>query len=163
MLTRRRERTMKRQFSSNRCQSSVILLAALWASITTAGQARAEGPLKIGFVYISSVSDLGWTQAHDEGRKFLEKTMNGRAQRVQTTIAENVPETAQVERVVEKMIAQGNKLIFSTSYGYLEPVLRVAARHPDVIFMQCQRHSSAKNVGTYFASQQDPMYIAGFV
>jgi basic membrane protein A and related proteins len=154
---------MNRQFSFIEFRLSIILVAALLASITTAGQVLAEGPLKVGFVYIGSISDLGWTQTHDQGRKYLEKTMNGRAQRVQTTIAENVPETAQVERVVEKMIAQGNKLIFCTSYGYLEPVLRVAARHPDVIFMQCQRHSSAKNVGTYFASQQDPMYVAGFI
>jgi basic membrane protein A and related proteins len=156
---------MKQEFPSSKFRLLVIFLAAIGALATTGQQTLGQGsqPLKVGFVYISSVTDLGWSQAHDQGRKYLEKTMNGRAQRVQTTFVENVPENSQVERVVEKMIAQGNKLIFSTSYGYLEPLLRVAARHPDVIFMQCQRHSAAKNVGTYFASQQDPMYIAGFI
>ena len=150
---------MKENFLS---KFRLLLAAQIWALAITSPPALAvDGqPLKVGFVYVSSVSDLGWTMAHDQGRQYLEKTLGGR---VQTTVAENIPETAQVERVVEKMIAQGNKLIFSTSYGYLEPVLRVAARHPDVIFMQCQRYSRAKNVGTYFASQQDPMYIAGFV
>ncbi len=122
--------------------------------------AQNNSPLKIGFIYVSPVSDLGWSGAHEQGRKYLDKAMQGH---VQTTIAESVPESAEVERVAEKMIAQGNKLIFSTSYGYLEPILRVAARHPDVIFMQCQRRSTTKNVGTYFARQADPLYIAGFI
>ena len=77
----------------------------------------------------------------------------------------NIPESAEVERVMEKMIAQGYKLIFAASYGYLEPALRVAARHPDVVIMQCQRSvpPTIKNVGTYFGRQFEAMYIAGVV
>ncbi len=83
--------------------------------------------------------------------------------KVQTVIAEKIPESAEAERVLERMIAQGCKLIFTTSYGYLEPDLRVVARHPDVIFMQVNRFKTAKNLGTYFSHQYQPMYIAGVV
>jgi basic membrane protein A len=82
---------------------------------------------------------------------------------VQTTIVENIPESAEVERVMEKMIASGTKLIFPTSYGYLDPALRVATRHPDVIFMHCGGYKNAKNLGTYFAYIHEPMYVAGVV
>jgi basic membrane protein A len=143
-----------------RAQVLTVLTLASQASVAQPSDAADSQPLKVGFVYVSSVKDLGWSEAHDRGRQYLEKALGDR---VRTTIAENIPETGEVERVVEKMISQGNKLIFSTSYGYLEPVLRVAARHPEVVFMQCQRHSSAKNVGTYFADQHDPMYTAGYV
>jgi basic membrane protein A and related proteins len=119
-----------------------------------------DRPLKVGFIMVGPVADLGWNYAHDQGRKFLEGSLKGK---VKTTFAENIPESGEVERVMEKMIAQGNRLIFATSYGYLEPGLRVAARHPEVIIMQCQRSTppSAKNFGTYFANQYDPTYIVG--
>src|SRR5262249_39165402 len=78
---------------------------------------------------------------------------------------ERVSEGAEAERVMEKMIAQGARLIFSTGFGYLEPVLRVAARHPDIVIMQCERScpSSASNVGSYFAIDYAPLYVAGIV
>lgn len=117
-------------------------------------------PLKVGFITTGPVNDSGWNCAHNEGRRFLGNAMKDR---VQTMLAENVPESAEVERVMEKMIAQGAKLLFCTSYGYLEPALRVAKRHPDVIFMQCQRSSSVKNIGHYYAKQFEPLYVAGFI
>jgi basic membrane protein A len=83
--------------------------------------------------------------------------------RVRTILAENIPENAESERVLEKMIAQGCKLIFTTSYGFLDPALRVAARHPDIVFMQVNRDITAKNLGTYFSWQYQPLYIAGVV
>jgi basic membrane protein A and related proteins len=120
----------------------------------------ANKALKVGFVLVGPISDYGWNAAHNEGRRVLEKTLGDK---VQTLIAENVPENATAERVMEKMIAQDAKLLFCTSYGYLEPALRVAQRHPDVVIMQCQRSSSAKNVGHYFAKQFEPLYVAGFI
>lgn len=130
--------------------------------IYAASSESLQQPLKVGFVCVGPVNDWGWNYAHDLGRKFLEASMHGK---VTTTLVENIPESAEVERVVEKMIAHGCKLIFTTSYGYLEPTLRVAARHPDVIFMQSQRvvPSNVKNVGTYFGRQYEPMYVAGVV
>ena len=102
--------------------------------------------LKVGFIMVGPITDLGWNYAHDQGGIFI-RISNARQSK--TSIAENVPESAEVERVMEKMIAQGNKLIFSTSYGYLEPALRVAARHPDVVIMQSHRCVPiyAKNIG----------------
>ncbi|MBY0360248.1 MAG: BMP family ABC transporter substrate-binding protein [Candidatus Obscuribacterales bacterium] len=128
----------------------------------TLGAARAEAPLKIGFITTGPVNDLGWNYAHEQGRLFLQKTLGGQ---VETTVMESVPESAEAERVLEKMIAKGNKLIFTTSYGYLEPASRVAKRHPDVVIMQCQRSvpASWKNMGTYFANQYELMYVTGFV
>ena len=119
-------------------------------------------PLKIGFITVGPVTDWGYNYAHDQGRKFIEKSMAGQ---VQTAIVEKIPENADVERVMEKMVASGTKLIFATSYGYLESILRVAARHPDVIFESCGRDipDGIKNVGSYFAKQYEPVYVAGVV
>ncbi len=119
-------------------------------------------PLKVGFIMVESVHDWGWNWAHEQGRQYMEKQLHGQ---VQTSVAENVPETAEAERVMEKMIAQGIKLIYATSYGYLEPALRVAARHPDVIIMYCGRLNPhpMPNVGTYVDSYHDPVYCAGIV
>lgn len=148
-------------------RSFALAIFLVWGQATKVST-RAESnnqPLKIGFIMVGPVADWGWNYAHDQGRKFLEDKLKGR---VQTTVAENVPESAEVERVMEKMIAQGNKLIFATSYGYLEPALRVAARHPDVIVMHCGRPNPhpMKNVGSYaidFVNHFAPMYVAGIV
>ncbi len=126
---------------------------------------RTVTPLKIGFIMVGPVADKGWNYAHDQGRKFTESKLKGQ---VVTTVAENIPESAEVERVMEKMIAQGNKLIFATSYGYLEPALRVAKRHPDVTIMHCGRDNPhpMKNVGSYgidFGDHYFPTYASGIV
>ena len=96
------------------------------------------------------MSDWGWNYAHNQGRLYLESKMPNQ---IKTTIAENIPENSDAERVMEKMIAQGNRLIFTTSHGFLEPAEKVAARHPNVVFMQLGRSSSLKNIGAYY-----PMY-----
>jgi basic membrane protein A len=131
-------------------------------SIISAWAAAYQAPLKIGFVMVGPVNDMGYNLAHDLGRRFMEGQLSSR---VETTFAEKVPENSEAERVMEKMIAQGTKLIFMTSYGYLEPGLHVAARHPDVIFMQANRVNKTpmKNVGTYIVDYSDPMYAAGIV
>ena len=91
-----------------------------------AGQAEA-GPLKIAFAYVGPVGDGGWTYAHDNGRKAVEKEFGDK---VITSIVEKVPEAADAERVFRDMIGQGNKLIFGTTFGYMEPMLKVAADAP---------------------------------
>jgi len=140
---------------------AILSIDCLFSTTVQAAQ-NVSTPLKIGFIMVGPVTDMNWSQAHEQGRKFLESTLKNK---VQTTVAENVPENAEVERVLEKMIAQGNKLIFTTSFGFFEPALRVAARHPEVIIMQCQRPTPplVKNVGTYYANQFEPMYVAGVV
>jgi basic membrane protein A len=146
-----------------KCFALAILLTYLPYSVRSAISAEVSNqPLKVGFIMVESVADYGWNYAHNQGRLYLESHMPGQ---VKTTFAENVPESSEVERVMEKMIAQGNKLIFATSYGYLEPALRVAARHPDVIIMECGRFNSQpiKNIGTYATTYYDPMYAVGIV
>lgn len=119
-----------------------------------------QPPMKIGFVLVGPVTDWGYNYAHNQGRLYVEKMM---PRQVVTTLAEKIPENAEAERVLERMIAQGNKLIFTTSYGYLEPTLRVAARHPDVVFVQANRPAQAKNVGACVGCYYEPMYISGMV
>jgi basic membrane protein A and related proteins len=139
------------------------LIAGLLLGVTCClgtSAADEQSPLKVGFLCVGSVNDNGWNFAHNRGRLNLERSLG---KKVQTTIAEKIPESAEAERVMEKMIAQGDKLIFSTSYGYLEPATRVAARHPDVTFMQVNRFAQEKNLGTYFSWQYQPMYVAGVV
>jgi basic membrane lipoprotein Med (substrate-binding protein (PBP1-ABC) superfamily) len=116
--------------------------------------------IKVGFLAVGPISDFGWNYSTNQGRLYLEKQMGTR---VQTIIAEKIPESAEAERVLEKMISQGCRLIFTASYGYLEPVVRVAARHPDVIFMQVNRKYTSKNIGTYYTHLYEPMYLAGVV
>jgi basic membrane lipoprotein Med (substrate-binding protein (PBP1-ABC) superfamily) len=142
---------------------ALLALAFAVVSISPATSAEPKHDLiKVGFITVAPVSEIGWNSAHNQGRLYLEKTLPAE---VKTTLVENVPETAEVERVMEKMIAQGHKVIFTTSYGYLEPACRVAKRHPDVIVLQCQRKRppSLDNVATYFANQFEPTYIAGMV
>lgn len=138
------------------------LMLTMVATIGNCANQQVNEPLKVGFVLSGPAADMGWNYTHDQGRKFVEKSFGGK---VQTFLAEKVPESAEVERVMEKMIAKGVRLVFATSYGFLEPALRVAARHPDVIIMQCQRTctSSAKNVGAYIVNPNDPSYVAGVV
>lgn len=117
-----------------------------------------DNKLKVGFITVGPVSDWGYNYAHNEGRIFMEGALPNK---IQTTIVENVPESGEVERVMERMISEGNKLIFPTSYGYLEPALRVAAKHPEVIFMHCGGYKNSENLGTYFAYIHEPMYLSG--
>lgn len=120
-------------------------------------------PLKVGFITVGPVNDWGYNYAHNQGRLYMEKALRGQ---VVTSIAENIPESAEVERVMEKMIAQGGcRLLFPTSYGYYEPALRVGARHKDVVFESCGRMdtSKSKNLATYFSRQYEPMYVSGIV
>jgi basic membrane protein A len=119
-------------------------------------------PLKVGFVLCGTGTDCGWNQSHNDGRLYLEKNMNGK---VKTIVAENIPENAEAGRIMEKMVSQGCKVIFSTSYGYLDPMLKVAAHYPDVIFMQINRYAEKKldNLGVFYPYYFEPLYAAGIV
>lgn len=154
----------RRACSLIRASRFLLLLIAVMQLLSVNNEAHAgEPPLKVGFVYSGSAGDYGWNNAHDAGRKYLEQSMKGA---VITAYAERVPESSECERVMEKMVAQGNKLIFATSYGFLEPMLRVAKRHPDVRFMHCGRlvPKGVANVGSYFSSDYyEILYAAGVV
>jgi basic membrane protein A and related proteins len=122
--------------------------------------APAPAPLKVAFAYIGPVGDGGWTFAHDNGRKAVEKEYGDK---VVTSFVENVPESADAERVIRDMAAQGNKLVFGTTFGYMEPMLKVAADHKDVKFEHATGYKTAENLRTYDSRTYEGAYMAGVI
>ena len=124
-----------------------------------AAAAKAE-PLKIAFAYVGPVGDGGWTFAHDNARKALEKEFGDK---ITTSFVENVPESADAERVIRDMVGQGNKLVFGTTFGYMEPMLKVAADTPDVKFEHATGYKQAPNMRTYDSRTYEGAYMAGVI
>ena len=116
--------------------------------------------LKIAFAYIGPVGDGGWTFAHDNGRKAVEKEFGDK---VVTSYVENVPESADAERVIREMATSGNKLIFGTTFGYMEPMMKVAADHKDVKFEHATGYKTADNLRTYDSRTYEGAYMAGVI
>lgn len=117
-------------------------------------------PLKIAFAYVGPVGDGGWTFAHDNGRKAVEKEFGDK---VVTSFVEKVPESADAERVIRDMVGQGNKLIFGTTFGYMEPMLKVAADSKDVKFEHATGYKTADNLRTYDSRTYEGAYMAGVI
>jgi basic membrane protein A len=115
-------------------------------------------PLKIGFVYVAPRADAGWVHQHDEGRKAVEAALGGK---VQTTFVENVPEGADAERVIRDLAQQGHRLVFTPSFGYMEPTLKVAKDFPDVKFESVTGYKTAANVAAANARYYEGRYLAG--
>ena len=124
-----------------------------------ASAAKAE-PLKIAFAYVGPVGDGGWTFAHDNARKALEKEFGDK---ISTSFVENVPESADAERVIRDMVGQGNKLVFGTTFGYMDPMLKVAADSPDVKFEHATGYKQAPNLRTYDSRTYEGAYMAGVI
>ena len=124
-----------------------------------AAAAKAE-PLKIAFAYVGPVGDGGWTFAHDNARKALQAEFGDK---IETSFVENVPESADAERVIRDMVGQGNKLIFGTTFGYMEPMLKVAADTPDVKFEHATGYKQAPNMRTYDSRTYEGAYMAGVI
>lgn len=136
-----------------------ILLTACGKQETSGGTDKAGEKFKVGFVYVGPVGDAGWTYAHDQGRKYLEEKMPD----VETMYVESVPEGADAERVLTDLAEKGCKVIFATSFGYMDPVQNVAAKYPDVTFLHCSGYKTAENVGTYFGRMYQARYLTGLV
>ncbi|OOG36727.1 BMP family ABC transporter substrate-binding protein [Polaromonas sp. A23] len=118
----------------------------------------AREPLKIGFVYVAPLTDAGWVRQHEEGRKAVESALGDR---VKTTYVENVPEGADAERVIRDLAGQGHRLIFTPSFGYMEPTLKVAKDFPDVKFESITGYKTASNVAVANARYYEGRYLAG--
>ena len=129
-------------------------------SAAAAPASGASAPLKIAFAYLGPVGDGGWTFAHDNGRKALEKELGSQ---VQTSFVESVPESADAERVFRDMVAQGNTLVFGTSFGYMEPMLKVAADNKGVHFEHATGYKTADNLRTYDNRTYEGAYMAGVI
>lgn len=126
-----------------------------------AGRAAAPAkPLKIGFIYSGPVSDVGWTYQHDLGRKMVEKEFGAQ---VKTVFVESVPEGPDAERVIRDLASDGCNMIFTTSFGFMEPTIRVAPDFPDVAFEHCSGYKMAKNVGIYQTRFYEGAYLLGTI
>ncbi|MEY2802954.1 MAG: hypothetical protein RL657_290 [Pseudomonadota bacterium] len=146
--------------------ASSLLLASLLVACgkkesapTSATPAKPE-PLKIAFAYVGPVGDGGWTFAHDNARKAIEKEFGDK---VQTSFVENVPESADSERVLRDFASQGNKLIFGTTFGYMDPMLKVAADFKDIKFEHATGFKQSENMRSYDSRTYEGAYLAGII
>lgn len=137
-----------------KCLAAATLLTATFA------QAKDADPLKIGFVYVTPVGEAGWSYSHDLGRKAIEAKFGDK---VETTYVEAVAEGADAERVITQLAKSGNDLIFTTSFGYMNPTIKVAKRFPMVKFEHATGYKRAKNVGTYFERAYESRYLSGVI
>ncbi|TKC18967.1 BMP family ABC transporter substrate-binding protein [Robertmurraya kyonggiensis] len=110
---------------------------------------------KVAFVYIGVPGDGGWTYEHDQARKLVDETFG-----ITSTTVENVPEGPDAERVIEEL-AQDHDIIFTTSFGYMDPTFNVAQKYPEVLFMHATGYKTAENMGTYQGRGYQPAYLAG--
>ena len=129
------------------------------APVTEAPAPKVE-PLKIAFAYVGPVGDGGWSFAHDNGRKAIEKEFGDK---VVTSFVESVPESADAERVLRDMASQGNKLIFGTTFGCMESIQKIAPDFPDVKFEHATGYKTAANVRTYDSRTYEGAYMAGII
>jgi basic membrane protein A len=135
-----------------------MLVVLVIASLLVPQAAQAAEPLKVAFVYVAPVGDMGWTWAHDQGRLYVEKELGSA---VQTTYVENVPEGPEAERVIRDLAQKGNKLIFTTSFGYMDPTITVAKEFPDTWFVHISGYKTAKNVSTVFGRMEQARFLSG--
>ena len=118
----------------------------------------AQETVKVAFVYVGPIGDMGWTYAHEQGRLDLVKSFPN----VEASYAENIPENpADAERVIRDFAQKGNRVIFTTSFGYMDPTLTVAADFPDTTFVHISGYKTAANVGTAFGKIEEPRYVSG--
>ena len=130
------------------------------APAPTAAAPAPAAPLNVAWAYVGPVGDGGWTFAHDNARKAVEKEFGAK---IKTTFVESVPESADAERVFRDMVGQGNKLIFGTTFGYMEPMLKVANDNKEVKFEHATGYKTAENMRTYDSRTYEGAYMAGVI
>jgi basic membrane protein A and related proteins len=131
---------------------------ALGASSGTAGTERHAAAFKAAWIYVGPHNDGGWSQAHDQGRLFVQRALGDK---VETTYKENVPEGPQTCQVIESLVRDGNKIIFATSFGFQACMVSEAKKHSDVYFEQATGTAQAKNLAEYFGASEDSIYLSG--
>jgi basic membrane protein A and related proteins len=139
-------------------RKTILAAAAALLLAGVSGDASAADKLKVGFIYLGPVGDLGWTYQHELARQALVKEFGDK---IETTFLENVPEGPDAERAIEQLVRAGNKLIFTTSFGYMDPTLKVAKKYPNVHFEHCSGYKRDKNMSTYSARWYQGRYIQG--
>ncbi len=136
----------------------MFVAAAALALGMAAGAAQAADKTKVGFVYVGPIGDHGWSYQHDQGRLAIEKKFGDK---VETTYVENVSEGPDAERVIEKLARAGNDIIFTTSFGFMNPTIKVAKKYPKVKFEHATGYKRSKNVSTYAARFYEGRYVIG--
>ncbi len=142
-----------------RAATAALVAAAPIAAITLPASGHAA-PLQACFVYVSPVGQAGWTYQHDLGRQAMARALG---ERVRTRVVESVAEGPDSERVMRDLAATGCGLVVATSFGYLEPALRVAAEFPQVVFEHAGGYKTAPNLGTYNARYYEARWLAGWL
>ena len=137
-----------------------LIGASVAAPALLGGRARAQTALPIAFIYVSPIGDAGWTFQHELGRRALDQEFGGR---VKTSFVENVNEGADAERVIRRLAVEGNKLIFATSFGYMNPMVKVAPSFPDTKFEHNTGYKRAANLATYSARFYEGRVLSGLV
>lgn len=153
---------------SKRIWSLFTLVAVASMLLTACAQATPEPTaapaekIKVAFIYIGQAGDLGWTYEHDRGRKILEEQLGDQ---VEVVVVPDVPdwEPATSEKAIRDVAQQGAKVIFATSFGYMDPMLAVASDYPDAVFEHCSGYKTADNMSTYFGRMYQPRYLSGLV
>lgn len=136
----------------------VLAAASFFIPFSTHAQTPAPAPLKAAFVYVAPLTEAGWVRQHEQGRLAVQAALGSR---VETRFVENVPEGPDAERVIRDLAQQGHKIIFTPSFGYMEPTLKVAREFPDVKFESITGYKTAPNVATANARYYEGRYLAG--
>lgn len=156
-LTRR---TLVGALSAGALAGATVTVRGGRAFAQDASPAAGGDPVKVAFVYVGPVGDLGWSYSHDQGRLALEEAIPN----VETVYQENVPENpADAERVIRQFAQDGAKVIFTTSFGYMDPTINVAKDFPDTVFVHISGFKTAENVGTGFGKIEEPRYVSGMI
>jgi basic membrane protein A len=136
----------------------IVLTAAAISLVVSigSGSAAKDSPFKVAWLYTGPPYDHGWSQAHDEGRQYVQRMLGSK---VQTTYKENIPAGPQVEQAVASLVRQGYKMIFGTSFGFFDK--KLAAKYPNVLFEQATMTDTAKNLSEYFGAGEDTIYLSG--
>ena len=135
-------------------------LAILISSLFLITSAVADSPVKVGFIYVGPTGDHGWTYMHDQGRQLVEEELGGL---VETTYVESVPEGPDAERVMRNMALSGHDIIFATSFGYMDAMLKVAKEFPDVKFEHATGYKTAPNMSVYSSKFYEGRYVQGVI
>jgi basic membrane protein A and related proteins len=137
----------------------VIAASAIALALgTSSGSASSTSAFKAAWIYVGPHNDGGWSQAHDQGRLYVQNHLGSK---VQTTYKENVPEGPQTAQVLDQLVRDGNKIIFATSFGYQDAVAAAAKKYPDVKFEMATGTTILKNMSEYYGAGEDAIYLSG--
>ena len=142
-------------------RNRLTALRALAGTLAAAGiacTALAAEPFKVGFVYLTPIGEAGWTYAHDQGRLALEKALGNQ---VKTTYIENVPDGVEAEKALRQLSQDGNKVIIATTFGYMNPLIKVAKQYPKTVYLHATGFRTDDNIGTFDVRTYEGAYLAG--